>query len=278
MREWLEPFGDSPLGWPAAPLAEIAVIAVALYALIGFIRVTRGAGVLRGLTVLSLGGFLSFLLLADYLRLDNVSWLLENAAWLGLVGLIVIFQPEIRQGLVRFGESMHLGKGTGEDVVKEIVDAAVAISQRASVGALIVVERDIPIDAYIASGLPLDAQATSHLLRTIFTKNTPLHDGAVVVRQGRVASANCLLPLSENVEVCRGMGTRHRAAIGISEESDAVTVVVSEENAQISVTVNGRIHRDLDQERLRAILHAHLTAASDPVGPRGAPPVRGGAA
>jgi len=255
MGNWLEPFGHGPHGW-AGPLAEIAVIALAVYALIGFVRLTRGTGVLRGVSILLLAGFLVFLFLADYLRLENLSWLLESGATLGLTALIVIFQPEIRQSLVRLGETVRLTAGPGEDVIKEIVDAAVSISQRASVGALIVIERDTPID--IRTGIPLDAQVTSQLLRTVFTKNTPLHDGAVVVRQGRIVAANCLLPLSENVEVCRGMGTRHRAAIGISEETDAVTVVVSEENAQISVTLNGRIHRDLDQERLRAMLRTHL--------------------
>ena len=260
MKMWLDAFEHHPLGW-IGPLAEVLVIALVVYGLFGFIRITRGAGVMRGASVLLLIVFIVFLFLADYLRLDNVSWLLENGATVGIMALVVIFQPEIRQALVRLGETIRLAAGPGDDVVKEIVDATVAISQRSSVGALIVVERDNPVD--IKTGIALDAQVTSQLLRTIFTKNTPLHDGAVIVRQGRLVAANCLLPLSENVEVCRGMGTRHRAAIGISEQTDAVTVVVSEENNQISITVNGRIHRALDQEKLRALLRTHLTARPD---------------
>jgi diadenylate cyclase len=123
-----------------------------------------------------------------------------------------------------------------------------------------VVERDTRIGTYIETGVQMDSLLTSKLLRTVFTKNSPLHDGAAIIRGDRLAAANCLLPLSENVEMCRGMGTRHRAAIGLSEESDALTVVVSEETKQISVTMEGKIFRDLDYERLRALIREHCLA------------------
>ncbi len=239
-------------------LVEILVISGMVYVLIGFMRGTRGAGVARGLILVYLAGFAVLLFIAQLFQLYNVIWILENLIAVSLVGAIVIFQPEIRRGLIRLGESaLRFFSARGVSIEKEIADAAVAISKRGEVGALFVIERDTRIGAFVESGISVDAQLTSQLLRTIFTKNTPLHDGAIIIRQGRVAAASCLLPLSENVEVCRGMGTRHRAAVGLTEESDAVVVVVSEETGTISVALDGNIQRGLDYEGLRAFLREH---------------------
>ncbi len=245
-------------------LAEILIISALIYVLIGFMRGTRGAGVARGLILVYLAGFSVLLFAAQFFHLDNVSWILENLIGVSLVGAIVIFQPEIRRGLIRIGESaLSFFSSRGSPIEREIADAAVGISKHGEVGALFVIERDIKIGSYIESGVQLGAIVSSQLLRTIFTKNTPLHDGAVIIRQGRIVAANCLLPLSENVEVCRGMGTRHRAAIGLTEESDAIVVVISEETGTISVAMDGNITRGLDYESLIEFLHTqcfHLDA------------------
>lgn len=255
--EWLLRFQGGPLGL-FGPLLEIGLMAAVFYALLGFIRGTRGAGVMRGLVAVTMLMILGVVVVFHQLRLGNLTWLMEQLlATLGL-GLVVIFQPEIRQALVRLGETFRLIGRPTASLEKEIADAAVLISKKGEVGALIVLERETPLEGYIDSGVRIDADLNAPMLRTIFTRNTPLHDGAAIVRNGRIIAANCLLPLSENVELCRGMGTRHRAALGLSEETDAVTVVVSEETGAISVTMNGRISRDLDYEGLRAFLRENV--------------------
>lgn len=259
--DWLAAFSSGPLG-AFGPMLEMAFLAAVFYVLLGFVRGTRGAGVARGLAAFVVLLLLALMVVVHWLRLDNVAWLLEQfVATLG-VGVIVIFQPEIRQALVKMGETFRMFGAQTATIDKEIADAAVQIAKKGDVGALIVLERETPLGGYAESGVRLDAELNAPLLRTIFTKNTPLHDGAVVVRQGRVVAANCLLPLSENVEACRGMGTRHRAAIGLSEQTDAVTVVVSEETGAISAAMGGRIHRDLDYERLRAFLRDNVGTLS----------------
>ncbi len=251
--QWIERYASLPLG-ALSPVLEILIFSVLVYMLINFMYGTRGAGVLRGLALVGGTLFLVLFLTAQWLHLGNVSWMIENLVNISLIGIIVIFQPEIRHVLVRLGESVKLWNTREIILDKEIADAAMWIAKKGGVGGLIVVERDMQINAYIESGITIDAVCNAPLLRTIFTKNTPLHDGAAIIRQGRIVAANCLLPLSENIEMTRGMGTRHRAALGLAEESDAVTVVISEETGQISVTLNGEFIRDLDYERLRAIL------------------------
>ena len=253
MFTWIDRYANQPLG-VFSPLAEIVIFSALVYMLINFMYGTRGAGVLRGFALVGGSLFLALFLAAQWLQLGNVTWMIENLVNISLIGVIVIFQPEIRHVLVRLGESVKLWNSREIVLDKEIADAAVWIAKKGGVGGLIVIERDMQINAYIESGISLDAVCNSPLLRTIFTKNTPLHDGAAIIRQGRVVAANCLLPLSENIEMTRGMGTRHRAALGLAEESDALTVVISEETGQISVTLNGGFIRDLDYERLREIL------------------------
>ena len=250
---FLERYANLPLG-ALSPILEILIFSVLVYMLINFMYGTRGAGVLRGLALVGGTLFLVLFLTAQWLNLGNVSWMIENLVNISLIGIIVIFQPEIRHVLVKLGESVKLWNAREIVLDKEIADAAMWIAKKGGVGGLIVIERDMQINAYIESGIMLDAVCNAPLLRTIFTKNTPLHDGAAIIRQGRIVAANCLLPLSENIEMTRGMGTRHRAALGLAEESDALTVVISEETGQISVTMNGEFIRDLDYERLRTLL------------------------
>ena len=253
MFSWMERYANLPLG-ALSPIAEILIFSAMVYMLISFMYGTRGAGVLRGLALVGGSLLLALFVTAQWLHLGNVSWMIENLVNISLIGIIVIFQPEIRHVLVRLGETVKLWNTREIVLDKEIADAAMWIAKKGGVGGLIVIERDMQINAYIESGIAIDAICNAPLLRTIFTKNTPLHDGAAIIRQGRIVAANCLLPLSENIEMTRGMGTRHRAALGLAEESDALTVVISEETGQISVTMNGEFIRDLDYERLRAIL------------------------
>lgn len=253
MPSWIDRYSSLPLG-VFSPLAEILIFSLLVYMLINFMYGTRGAGVLRGLAMVGGSLFLILFVTAQWLHLGNVSWMIENLVSISLIGIIVIFQPEIRHVLVRLGESVKLWNNKEIVLDKEIADAAMWITRKGGVGGLIVIERDMQINAYIESGIMIDAVCNAPLLRTIFTKNTPLHDGAAIIRQGRIIAANCLLPLSENIEMTRGMGTRHRAALGLAEETDALTVVISEETGQISVTMNGEFIRDLDYERLRTIL------------------------
>lgn len=253
----MERYSGSPLGM-FTPVVEVLIISAFVYALIAFIKGTRGAGVLRGLALVGGGAFIILFLVSQKLHFYNLTWMLEYLGSSFLIGIFVIFQPEIRRALVRVGETVKLWNQREVVLDKEIADAAMWIAKKGGVGGLIVIERDMQIGAYIESGIQIDALCNAPLLRTIFTKNTPLHDGAAIVRQGRIIAANCLLPLSENIEVTRGMGTRHRAALGLSEESDALTVVVSEETGQISVTLNGEFIRDVDYERLRKILRENV--------------------
>ncbi len=240
-------------------VVEIAIIAAMLAFLINSLRGTRGAGIARGALLVLLGIFLAALFVAQYAQLPNLRWIMENLVGVSLVGLLVIFQPEIRRGLIHIGESAwRFYTGRGAAIEDEIADAAFEVARRGEVGALFVLERKTQIGTYIESGVVVDAVVSAKLLVTVFSKNTPLHDGAVIIRQGRIAAANCLLPLSENVEVCRGMGTRHRAAVGLTEEADSIVVIVSEETGAVSVANGGQIVRDLDYERLRAYLRAHL--------------------
>ncbi len=255
-------YASLPLG-VFSPVAEILIFSAMAYMLMSFMYGTRGAGVMRGLAMLGGGLMLALFVTAQWLHLDNVSWMIENLVNISLIGVIVIFQPEIRHALVKIGESVKLWNVKETALDKEIADAAMWIAKKGGVGGLIVIERDMQINAYIESGIRIDALCNSAILRTIFTKNTPLHDGAAIVRQGRIIAANCLLPLSENIEMTRGMGTRHRAALGLAEESDALTVVISEETGQISVTMNGEFIRDLDYERLRALLRKSVYRTAD---------------
>ena len=253
MHSWMDRYLSLPLGM-LSPVAEILIFSAFVYMLINFMYGTRGAGVLRGLALVGGSLFLILFVTAQWLQLNNVSWMIENLVSISLIGIVVIFQPEIRHVLVRIGETVKLWNSKEILLDKEIADAAMWIAKKGGVGGLIVIERDMQVNAYIESGILIDAVCNAPLLRTIFTQNTPLHDGAAIVRQGRIVAANCLLPLSENIEMTRGMGTRHRAALGLAEESDALTVVISEETGQISVTMNGQFTRDLDYERLRSIL------------------------
>lgn len=242
-------------------ILDIALLSVFIYKLIWMTRKNSFGRVLKGVGVL-----LVFMALASVLKLYAVSYLFNIVIDWGVFALIVIFQPEIRRLLERVGDSRlfaALLKSQSRDLnavehaIKETVDAYEMMS-RDKVGALMVFERNNHLDDIIKTGTALDAAASSELLKNIFWNKAPLHDGAVIVRNGRIVGAGCMLPLSGNVNLSRDLGMRHRAGIGISEHSDAVVAIVSEETGSVSVAVGGMLKRHLAPETFKRLLENEL--------------------
>lgn len=243
-------------------LLDIALVTAFIYALFLLIRGTRAVQVLRGVLVL----VLVILLLTTILELPAVSWLVNRSLPAFLVAIPVIFQPELRRALEQLGRTgryfRFLRREESNPVVVSFKEACLRLSQRRH-GALVVFEQDTGLQEYIDTGISLDADPSPELFLTIFNKNTELHDGAVIVRERKLAAAACVLPLSTSSLSDRSMGLRHRAALGISEVSDAVAVVVSEETGQVSIAYNGRIQRRQDISRLDQILNGYLNSTPD---------------
>lgn len=238
------------LAWPHISLVsivDILLVAVLIYQLLTLIRGTRAAPMLVGLAVLALAFYF-----ARLGELRTLNWLLSILLPYIVFALIVVFQSEIRHALANLGSRISFSRTSSSagDVYDDIVLAANLFSQNQT-GALIVIEREIGLRTYIESGVPLDARLSYDLLATLFRPSAPLHDGAVIVQHDRIAAAACFLPLSMNPILSTQLGTRHRAGIGITEETDAVAVIISEESGAISLAVKGEIERDLTVERLR---------------------------
>lgn len=203
--------------------------------------------------------------LSNYLHLRAMSWLLDKALTIGLFAIPVVFQPELRRALEQLGRgrlfswSLQMASSDRDvdKIVTEVTRAAQVLAKN-RIGALIALERETGLSDYVETGIAIDAEVSAELLVNIFIPNTPLHDGAVVVRQGRIAAAGCVLPLSDSRTIDKQLGTRHRAAVGLSEHSDAVAVVVSEETGQISLAAEGQLNRDLDEQALREMLGTML--------------------
>ena len=243
--------------WPhvsALSVLDILLVAIIIYNFLKLIRGTRAAPMLIGVAALALAFYV-----AHIGELTTVNWLLSILLPYLVFALIVVFQSEIRHGLARLGSRLTFSRASAAaaEAYDDIVLAANLFSQNQT-GALIVIEREIGLRTYIESGVPLDARLSYDLLATIFRPSAPLHDGAVIVQQDRVAAAACFLPLSMNPVLSTQLGTRHRAAIGITEETDAIAVVVSEETGAISLAVGGNIERDLEVEHLRERLSTLL--------------------
>lgn len=238
------------------------MIFAAIFGFFRFLRGTAGEGMLKGFALILLTGFLLTKLVAseEYLDLKRINFLLAALFQVMVMVLIVIFHPELRRALVRLGATPfadYLFKGE-VNIIKEIVDSVVKMSSH-RVGALIAIERRIGLKTYIEGGTPIDAVVRSEMIDTIFYPGTPLHDGAVIIRDRRIAAAGCLFPLTDSVNIGRDLGTRHRAAIGISEKSDAVAIVVSEETGIISIGINGQLTRELTREQLESFLRKIYT-------------------
>jgi diadenylate cyclase len=232
-------------------LIDIAIVAFLTYRFLLLLRGTRGAQMTLGIVILLL-----FYALTRFYRLHTLEWLFTNLLAYVVFTIIVLYQNEIRRGLADIGRRSWFGRqqrNLGKEGFEEIILAATTLASK-KIGALIVVERDIGLKNYAESGIALDAVPTYDLLVTIFSPNTPLHDGAVIVQQNRIIAAGCFLPLTLDPHLSKELGTRHRAAIGITEETDAVAIIVSEETGTISAAIEGKITRNLDGAGLRDIL------------------------
>ena len=243
------------LGW--IDIVDIILVALVFFWMLYLVRGTRAVALLRGVIFLVIG----VVLLSGFIELLAFGWLIQRALPALLVAIPVVFQPELRRALEQLGRPGALFGWHGgsrevlEQALSTITDAAQTLADRHH-GALIVLERQTGLQEFVESGVQLDAETSFELLVTIFNPNTTLHDGAVIVREGRVLAAACVLPLSTAFLADRQLGLRHRAGIGVTEESDAIGVIVSEERGAISITHNGRIIRNLDAKRLQKVLRA----------------------
>ena len=245
---WLDSLLARPpvTGWD---LLDIAIVAFLIYEFLKLIRGTRAVQ-------MAVGSFfvIALFYISQLAPLQTLNWLIRNALLYVGFAAIVIFQSDIRRALARLGQAPFFRyfnrQEAAAETIEEIVVAATMLAQQ-RIGAIVAVERDIGLRNYIESGIPLDATLTYDLLVTIFRPGSPLHDGAVILQEGRLAAAACFLPLTVNPQLSRELGTRHRAAIGLTEESDAVAIVVSEESGLISISLKGGIDRGLSPDQLR---------------------------
>ena len=243
---------------------DILLVAAVIYAVLLMVRGTQAVQLLRGVILLAL----VVAVIGSIAQLTAFNWLLTNAGQALLVVVVIILQPELRRALDRLGRAGGLGLWPGgevqvERVIREIVSSSRRLAERHH-GALIVIERDTALEDHADTGVRIDGLVVSDLLLTIFFPNTALHDGAVIIRGDRILAAACVLPLAESIRTETHLGTRHRAGIGITEQTDAIAIIVSEETGIISMARNGRIVRHLDERRLTALLQALLRPKRGP--------------
>ncbi len=239
---------------------DILIVAFLIYKILGFIRETRAEQLIKGLLVLVVATFTS-----DLFNLHTLNWILKGTMTLGVVALVVVFQPELRRGLEFLGRTKLVRPGFGQmdkekakHVTTEFI-RAISNFSKDRVGALIVLERETSLTDMTESGTIIDAEISTELLGNLFYEGSPLHDGAVIIRGDRIFAAGCVLPLSQNKTIGKELGTRHRAGIGITEHSDAVTLIVSEETGIISMAVDGKLSRFLDTKTVeKTLLNLYL--------------------
>jgi diadenylate cyclase len=236
-------------------IIDIIIVAAVFYKIFKLIRETRAEQLTKGIFALFV-----FAKLSGLLQLYTINWILENAMTVGVLAILIVFQPELRRGLEYIGRSRFFTKSLleikGESLSKtvdEIVEACASLS-RQKIGALIVLERETGLNEVADTGTKINGIVSSNLLINIFIPNTPLHDGAVIIKEDMIKAAACFLPLTDNMNISKELGTRHRAALGISERSDSLAIIVSEETGSISIAENGTIARHLDSKTLKQIL------------------------
>ena len=250
------------LGWALAKFrwqdaVDIVIVSFVIYQIIIFIQGTKVVQALKGLLVLVIVFFISRMM-----GFETITWVLKGILPIGLVAFLVVFHPEVRRALVHIGgKRLFNAYQQEEKVIEEIVKATSTFSGK-KIGALIVLEREVGLKNYIETGVEIDSFVTAELLGNIFAPNTPLHDGAVIIRHGRLVAAGCLLPLAAETNLPKSLGTRHLAGIGLTQETDAVVVIVSEETGALSIAIGGKLTRDLDSTNLRKVLRG-LYASSD---------------
>ncbi len=254
----LKQFWTPQLGF--GDVLEIIIIAFLVYEIMLWIKNTRAWALLKGIIVI-----MAFIVIASLLEMDTIMWIVTNTFSIVATALIIILQPELRQALEELGKKnvvssiLPFDRGSSDEglfsdkTVREITKACLEMG-KVKTGALIVIAQEDPLTAYERTGIEVDGIVTSQLLINIFEKNTPLHDGAVIVRGNRVVSATCYLPLSDNMELSKELGTRHRAGIGISEVTDSLTLIVSEETGKISIAYKGRLKRGVGKDELETEL------------------------
>lgn len=236
-------------------IIEIIIISFLFYHVLLWIKSTRAWNLFKGIMVI-----LMFVVIAAFFQMSTILWIAENTLNVGLIALVIIFQPELRKALENLGDKNILNdlfnlnktdtKKFSDHTIDELVKAVYAMG-KVKTGALIVIEDEILLNDYIRTGIDVDALVSSQLLINIFEKNTPLHDGAVIMRGDRVISATCYLPLSDSMSLSKELGTRHRAAVGISEVSDSMTIIVSEETGNVSIALRGQIYRNVGADFLK---------------------------
>lgn len=235
---------------------EIAIISFLFYHILLWIKSTRAWNLFKGIMVI-----LIFVLLAALFQMSTILWIAENTLSVGLIAVVIIFQPELRKALENIGDKNILSsifnisaksenEKFSDHTIDELIKAVYAMG-KVKTGALIVIEDEISLSEYERTGIDVDAIVSSQLLINIFEKNTPLHDGAIILRGDRVVSATCYLPLSDSLSLSKELGTRHRAAVGVSEASDSLTIIVSEETGSVSIALRGQIYRNVDADFLR---------------------------
>lgn len=264
LAEYAKNFSSYRTTMDFGDVAEILIIAVLLYYTLVWMKTTRAWILLKGLIVI-----LAFLLLAYFFRMTTILWMAQNVLGFVVTALIVVLQPELRKALEELGKkniissvlpfdnSHRVNEEFSEKTINEITKACVEMG-KVRTGALIVIEQKVSLRDYERTGIDVDGIVTSQLLINIFEHNTPLHDGAVIIQGNRVVSATCYLPLSDNLGLSKELGTRHRAGVGISEITDSLTIIVSEETGKISVAYEGELERNLDADSLRDRMHKIL--------------------
>ena len=236
-------------------LIDVLVVAYIIYKFLSLLKGTRAAQMITGLTILFVVAFFAF-----WFQLQGLMWLFSNLATVGFIVLVILFQPEIRGALAQIGFSRimkYFYRGGDSATLDEISRAVLKLSIL-NHGALIVIERNVGLKDFIQSGKEINAKVSSEMITTIFTPYTPLHDGAIIIRQDMIIAAGCMLPLSQNPAYLKMFGMRHKAGIGITEESDAICIVVSEESGSISLALEGALRRDVDRTQFKEILTRFL--------------------
>jgi diadenylate cyclase len=238
-------------------IIDVLIVSYIIYRVIIMVRGTRAVQLLRGIFLLVITWALS-----TWLNLYTLKWLMNQMFTLGIISILILFQPELRRALEQLGRGKLFSRGSAEEQdvshqINEVIKSVNYLARR-KIGALIVFERTTGLNDYIESGIKMDSRLSSELLCNVFVPNTPLHDGAVIIRGSQIMAAGCYLPLSENPFISKELGTRHRAAIGVTEVCDAVSVVVSEETGLISLAINGQIVRDIKEESLISKLFEEL--------------------
>ena len=272
VTDYLSRLWGSQAYQPATILLEMAMVGLVVYVVLRFLQGTRGARLLQGLVSLLVIGLLVIKVVADQWGLERIQVLMQPFLWIVLFTTLIVFQPELRRGLMRLGETRwrRASRSDVDRVARPIVAACAQLSKN-KIGALIAIERDIGLGSVVDQGVRLDARLSAELINTIFWPGSALHDLGVVIQRGRIAAAGCQFPLSEAEGLDASLGSRHRAALGMSYDSDAVVVVVSEETGIISIAERGLLHRPIAPDALlgelrRYLVHALVVEPAEPAG------------